>query len=323
MRSDATPERIPGRPGTWLVAALSAVLPVVFFAAGAGCVPDFRDASELDDTNQVLAVRATPPAVNPGGTVTLDALVHWPEGAPTLYWLVCIPDVGDTFLTCLNSRIDDPATIPLCGLDPAARLCLAGVGNSVGYDVPSGIFPDDGEDHTFFVNMLAAGAAIETCAEVMLGGTPTPDCLLSLKRVVVSYDDPAELNVNPEVAPFFFAGAPLDATSVATIDATVPDDDIKLEISVTAEATSVDELYPDGGEPSPFDLVVSFFTTCGTVSAEKVFVPCAPHEVTGEPECELVSVDWRPKTRGECTFHAVLRDGNGGLGWLTQDFEIR
>jgi hypothetical protein len=322
MRSDTTKQWI---LDTLRRAGLVACLVVGgVHAVGAGCVPDFRSASELDETNQVLAVRVTPPEVNPGGTVTLDALVHWPEGAPMLYWLVCIPDVGDTFMSCLSGRLDSTMDTPFCGVDPADRLCLAGVGDSVDYTVPESIFPDDGEDHTFFVNMLAAGADIETCAEVMMGGAPTSDCLLSLKRVVVSYRDPAELNVNPELAHFVFDGSALDPAAVATVDSTAENiDDLRLEISVTAEATSIDEVYPPGGDPSPFDLVVSFFTTCGQISAEKVFLSCAPSEPTGEPRCEPAGVFWRPETTGPCTLYAVLRDGNGGLGWLTQQLEIR
>jgi hypothetical protein len=293
-------------------------------AGGAGCVPDFRGASQLDETNQVLAVRATPPMVNPGATVTLDALVHWPAGTPTLFWLVCIPNVGDTFLSCLSNQGEDASDPPFCAADPTARLCLAGLGESVEYAVPESIFPDDGEDHTFFVNMIASGGGFDTCAEVMMGGSPTPDCLLSLKRVVVSYREPAELNVNPELSHFVVDGGELDPSTVATLDANEVDvEDIRLEVSVTAEATSINELYPPGADPIPFDLVASFFTTCGKLSLEKVYLSCAPDEVTAAPHCEPASVFWRPETTGPCTFHAVLRDGNGGLGWLTQQFEIQ
>lgn len=321
MRSGAQQKGLPGRDRA---IRFVPILLALGMASSLGCAPEFRGASELDETNQVLAVRVTPPAVNPGGTVTLDALVHWPEGAPTLFWLVCIPDVGDTFLSCLSNRLDSAADLPFCGVDPADRLCLAGLGGAVQYTVPDGAFPDDGADHTIFVNMVAAGGDIETCADVLMGGEPTPACLLSLKRVVVSYDDPAELNINPEPASFVVDGNVLDPAAVATVDSAGEDlDDFRFEISVTAEATSIDELYPTGGDPSLFDLVVSLFTTCGEVSAEKVFLPCAPDETTGEPQCEAVILDWRPKTTGPCTFHAVLRDGNGGLGWLTQQFEIQ
>jgi len=291
---------------------------------GVGCAPEFRGVSELDENNQVLAVRATPPAVNPGGTVTLDALVHWPVGAPTLFWLVCIPDIGDTFLSCLSNRLDSAADIPFCGVDPAERLCLAGLGNAVQYTLPENAFPDDGKDHTFFVNMVASGGDIESCADVLTGGEPTADCLLSLKRVVVSYDDPAELNVNPEPAHFVLDGSELDPSAVVTVDVSAETvDDIELEIAVTAEATSIDELYPPGGDPSPFELVVSFFTTCGQVSLEKAFLACAPDEITGEPFCDPATVTWNPKSLGLCTVHAVLRDGNGGVGWLSQQLELR
>ncbi len=317
MREDA---------GNTLISRAAALLGLALAVSvpSGGCTPDFRGASELDETNQVLAVRAFPPEINPGGTVTLDALVHWPGGAPTLFWLVCIPDVGDTFMSCLTSRVGGGMELPFCGVDPADRLCLAGVGSSVDYTLPTGLFPDDGKDHTFFVNMVASGGDIETCTDVLMGGSPTADCLLSLKRVKVSHNAPTTLNVNPELAGFVFDGEVLDATGVTTIDATEPEDmDIRFEIAVTAEATSVDELYPPDGDPSPFDLVVSWFSTCGRFSAEKVFLSCAPDGPANEPRCSPASVFWRPEGRGDCTVHAVVRDYSGGVSWFTQQLEVR
>ena len=76
-------------------------------------------------------------------------------------------------------------------------------------------------------------------------------------------------------------------------------------------------------ESESYELVVSWFADCGTVETDKSYVYCMPLEETGEPYCEPTVVKWRPKTTGECTFHAVVRDLSGGTGFLSQRFEVR
>ncbi|MFH2007992.1 MAG: hypothetical protein ABI333_15525 [bacterium] len=297
----------------------------VLLAITTACLDDMREASELIDAGQVIGVRATPPEVNPGDRVTLDALVHWPSGEPTLVWLVCVPDVGDTLMSCLSNQLGQSLEPPLCDLDPSARLCLAGMNDTVNYRVPEGIFPDDGEDHTFFVNLLATdGGDIASCSDTLMGGAPTDTCLLSIKRVVVSYKDPAELNVNPIASRFTLQGRDLDPDAVETVDSTEPDiEDFELRVGFIVDAASVDELFPPDEEPTSYELVVSWFADCGAVEKEKSFVYCSPLEDTGEPFCEPAVVTWTPKTTGECTFHAVVRDLRGGVGFVSQRFLVQ
>ncbi len=57
---------------------LIVALAMALVLTAASCVPDFGPASQLNETVQVLAVRAHPPEVAPGESVRLDALMHWP-----------------------------------------------------------------------------------------------------------------------------------------------------------------------------------------------------------------------------------------------------
>jgi hypothetical protein len=290
----------------------------------AGCGDPFRSVSELDETPQVLAVRAEPPELGPGEEVTLDALVHWPGGQPLLFWLVCIPNIGESFTTCLQNQFGQLAEPPSCQAEPGARFCVAGVGPSATYRVPQGVFPDDGETHTFFVNMLATSGVegLEGCAETLSGGAPSEDCLLSLKRVVVTYSDGR--NVNPLVSHMTLDGSALAPGQAALVEqAGAGTDDLAFEIGVALDPASVDELFPQGEPPLEFTLVVSWFTDCGRLGVESSFLACWPEVDGGGPGCETPEVRWKPGSSGLCSVHAVVRDGRGGTGFLTQEFEIR
>lgn len=303
-------------------AALAALSGVVMGLAA--CSDPFRSVAELDETPQVLGVRAEPPDLPPGQDVTLDALVHWPGVVPTLVWLVCIPEIGQDFTTCLSDQFGAAAEPPLCASDPAARFCIAGVGSSVSYRVPEGVFPDDGERHTFFVNMLATRSfdGIAACGEVLAGGSPTEDCLLSLKRVVVTQGDVQ--NRNPEVSHFTRDGVVLGRLGPVVVDSAGADlEKLSVKIGVALEVASVDELVGPDGEPTDTTLVVSWFTDCGSLDKTASFLDCQAQGEGGGPSCQVPEVGWKPKASGSCRVHAVVRDGQGGIGWATQELEVR
>lgn len=300
-----------------------AVLAILTAALLVAACEKFPPASELGDDHQVLVIRATPPELAPGDTVLLDALVHWPGGQPTLFWLVCVPDVSDNIMSCLSAHLPPGSAPPLCADDPAARACIAGVGDTAVYTVPADAFPDDGEQRTFFVYMLAAGGpdGMVQCQDTLAGGAPTFDCLLSLKRVVVSTRDPA--NVNPVVTGLIVADETADPSAVVEVDAGDADlEKYKVSLGVTLDATSVDELVGSpGAEDEPARLTVQWFTTCGGVDD-----PIAYLEVTADGSGGLtydtVLTQWKPKQTGDCVVHAVVRDDLGGAGFLTQQLSV-
>lgn len=297
-----------------------------------GCGDSLRSAGELDESPQVLAVRAEPPDLAAGESVTLDALVHWPDGAPTLLWLVCVPEVGDSLTTCLQSAFAaGGGAPPLCGAAPAGtRLCLGGLGPRIDYVVPSGVFPDDGETHTIFVNLLASGDpdGLEACAGTLAGGANTSDCLLALKRIAVSPGP--TWNRNPRIAGVTLGGAPVGPSDPLVIPTEGRDlDTFTLRVGVRVDATSVDELSPAEGDPAPVNLVASWFTDCGAPSKDRSFVSCAPGAPAEPPDvperpatCELSEVDWIPGQSGTCHLHVVVRDGRGGADFLTRTVQM-
>jgi hypothetical protein len=287
------------------------------------CGEDFAPPSELGEAPQVLAVRATPPDVAPGGTTVFDALVHWPGVDPVLFYLVCIPDVGDSLTSCLTGQFGDATDLPLCVSDPSARLCLAGMGVSASYTVPEDAFPDDGQTHTFFLNVLATESleGIASCASTLSGGEPTESCMLSVKRVVFSRD--ATHNANPVVERFLVDAVELepDATAVVPVGE-LGIERLDVELGVTVEASSVDETVTTEGEPTSVDLVVSWFTTCGAIDPYRSFLRCEPGTDGGLPACSPSTVSWEPGMSGPCIVHAVIRDSLGGTAFGSQAFLI-
>jgi hypothetical protein len=299
---------------------------VLLAAALAPACDTFPPASELGDEPQVLALRATPPELPPGATVTLDALVHWPGGAPTLSWLVCLPDVADNVLSCLPSHLPAGAPPPACADDPAARVCVAGIGDVVAYTVPADAFPDDGAPHTIFVYLLAsaAPAGFLQCADTLAGGPPTLDCLLSIKRVVISTRDPA--NRNPVVTALVIDGVTVDPSAIAEVDVATTDlENLALTLGVTLDATSVDELVAPSAPAAPADaatrLTVQWFTTCGSVADPIVYLDITVDDAGGLGY-DTALTKWKPGQAGACTVHAVVRDAAGGAGYISQQVSI-
>lgn len=301
---------------------MKAVAPGLLFVSLAAC-ETFPPASELSHENQVLALRATPPEVHPGSRVNLDALVHWPAGAPTLSWLVCLPDVTDDLVTCLPNHLPESSLPPLCADAPAARACVAGVGDAVGYTVPADAFPDDGVQHTIFVYMLASAGAngFGECVDTLAGGPPTFQCLLSIKRVVVSHREPA--NRNPVPTALVVDGVSLDASALAELDLGGADlETHTLSLGITLDATSIDEVDQTApSEDEPARLTVQWFSTCGELADPIVNLEVAADGGGGiVHDAELTR--WKPKQTGACLVHAVVRDENGGAGFFTQRIRI-
>lgn len=307
------------------------LLPLLLMGA-VSCGDSLRSAGELDESPQILAIRAEPPDVAAGEPVALDALMHWPGSEPTLVWLVCVPAVGDSLTTCLQNAFSaSGGPPPLCEAAPAGtRLCLGGLGPRVAYTVPLGVFPDDGQTHTIFVNLLASAEpdGLEACAGTLAGGANTSDCLLAIKRIAVS-PGPA-WNQNPRIAGVALGGALLGPSDPLVISTEGRDlDTFTLRVGVQVDATSVDEMFPADGDPLPVNLVASWFADCGAPSQDRSFVSCDPGAPADPPDvpavpasCALSEVDWSPGQSGTCHLHVVVRDGRGGTDFVTRIFQV-
>jgi len=167
----------------------------------AGCSESLPPESRIDKL-RLLAIRAEPPEVSPGGSSVLDALVASPPPDPgqsdplTSYlWLACAPVDGTASAT--GSAIgacayDGTSNIPLCAETPAAPICLLGASPSVTYAAAAnalGASPARSVVITMIVADASVGGAIG-CAMSAAGhdGVPTdPDhCLIGVKQLTIS-----------------------------------------------------------------------------------------------------------------------------------------
>jgi hypothetical protein len=197
------------------------------------------------------------------------------------------------------------------------------------YRVPPDAFPDDGEQHTIFVNLLATESVdgFEACSALLAGeAPPEQSCLVGIKRIVV-FAGPSR-NENPAIEHLTLEGSPLGSGEVVLDPSATGDDleDYRVKVGVQVDPASVDELRPaEGDAPEELNLVASWFSDCGKMAEEKLFVRCMPgdEEAGTGPLCELAEVKWRPSQQGTCHMHVVVRDGGGGLVWHTQVFQIR
>jgi hypothetical protein len=307
-------------------------------AASVGaCVPDFPPASQLGDAPQVLAVRAEPPEVAPGQVVRLDSLVHWPGNPPEHLWLVCVPTEVDTLDTCVSNRLGDGGVLlPPCAAAPGVPLCYASQDATALYTVPADLPLDDEGRATIFVELVVGDdLASDECVRAYRDLDPSERCLVALKRLAVSVA--VASNVSPALAPLVVDGTPVDTTPVDVTAVVVLDptgaagDDLEVALTVGVLPETVDEFTladepPDEPPEEPPEealLPMALYATCGTFDEDEPDLRCEP-PAPGDtaPRCEPVTVTWKPQTSGECTLHVTLRDGRGGVAWLTQRFSI-
>lgn len=300
--------------------ALAAAVVVVVTAVA--CVPDFTPASQLDESPQVLAVRAEPPEAAPGDSVRLDALLHWPGDAPEYLWLVCIPSATDTLDTCVTNRLGAGGVLlPLCANVPGAPLCYASRDATAMYTVPGDIWLDDDGGATIFFELVVGDDVDgEDCVRAYRDLYPSARCLVALKRLVVSVEAP---NTSPALRPLEVDGLPVDATDLVVLDPTGGlGEDLTVALALAVAPQTVDELSGDD-PPDDVRLPVAWYATCGTFDEDTDSLVCQP-PLAGqtEPRCEPSEVEWKPEASGECTVHVTVRDGRGGVAWITQRFVV-
>ncbi len=295
------------------------VLALVVGVVLAACDDNFRRASELGEEPQIITVRATPPEAGPGQTVTFDALVHWPDSTPTLLWVLCRDGSFGRPGGCGSESLAGLVP-PSCEQDPDASLCVLGTDASVEYTVPADLPGPDREAVTLSVLVVAVQSldALPGCLQDFAQGSPGTGCELALKRLVVSTSPTP--NINPELG-----GLTVNGDSIAPpephviILATDAIDDLKVEVEAQVDATSIDEL----GAGEPVELVLSWFSSCGELDPDKQFLACTPADGAQPAACQAPPVIWKPKTVGECRIHAVLRDGVGGTGYVSQSVRLQ
>jgi hypothetical protein len=299
----------------------SGTLAVAFVATT--CVPDFTPASQLDESPQVLAVRAEPPEAAPGQTVRLAALLHWPGDVPEHLWLVCVPTAVDTIDACVSNRLGAGGVLlPLCASAPGAPLCYASRDATALYTVPVDLpLDEDGRATIFFELVVGDDVDGDECVRAYRDLDPSERCLVALKRLAVSVVEAP--NVSPVLRPLALVvdGQPVDGMDLVPLDPSgAQGDELAVSLSLDVVPQSVDEVM-SGDEP--LRLPVAWYTTCGRFDEDADSLVCqAPATGQTDPRCEPVVVQWKPAASGECTVHVTVRDGRGGVAWLTQRFVV-
>jgi hypothetical protein len=297
----------------------------------AACDDDLPRPS-LVDAPRLLAIRATPPEVEPGARVTLDALVVRPGDAPAPAgtrhtWRACIvPMRGDTTggfdgFALPTGAEPPPAPGPAtCAEAEAAGLSWGqalGEGVSATLDVPADLFADDAALRVAFA---LGDTPLEADQRELLLGVPglvyrveltidAPDLAAPIrgaKAVRVARPHPASgdgVNHAPPAPEVVLAPAsPVVAGEAVTLTPTQP--------APGPETYAV--LLPGATGEATFDLQVrletwtcSLFATAGRFDAD-VIRTAPPARAT-----------WRPgrDTLGPVDLWFVLRDGRGGTAW--------
>jgi uncharacterized protein (TIGR03382 family) len=213
-----------------------------------------------------------------------------------------------------------------------APLCQTPAGHASALQVPGGPPVPEGFSVEVYVLLLAARASAgwEGCRDAVATARPTADCLLSLTTFQVSSAEHPV--VNPAVHPLEVVGRTEDATLVIPVgDAASDLAQLEVVLSVAVDATSVESLFTQDASVTEIALDVAWFTTCGSISGRGSWLDAAPTrsvrctppaDGVGPVTCTPAEAVWKPGEAGDCTVHAVVRNGSGGLSYVTQAFQV-
>jgi len=292
----------------------------IAIALYAGCGGGFDPAGKLNDTeSQMLGIRADPPEIGAGDVMTVDALVHWPQGAPQYLWFLCIPTNLEQVQTCVSSQIGETLPPPCAG--GMATLCTAGTDPTFSWTAPPIPLPEGVTDAFFFVQLVLSGApdVWATCGQAIRDNVPTADCLIGLKTV--TYSDREIKNANPRITNFVVNEVDIVPGEVVVAALGEP-----ASFNATVDATSLDELSDASEDTNFIYMEMSYSTTCGSLDRWEDQWYCEMAlDGTREVTCDPIDPNLiRPKKdwSGECLVHAVLRDNLGGITWFTQEFSF-
>lgn len=311
------------------IAILSAALGALW-----SCGQSWRPVTYLEGL-RVLAVRAEPADLNPGGLTTLNALVVDPSAPArqnTLLWLACDPDPAalDQPLCAKFTTFSDPAELVGAGGSLPEGVRFVGLGEEGLYRAPAELFaplPADSPHRrrglVAVVLLIAIGAPppesfppteLELAELMEKVRTKQVASVLAIKRLRIS-EDPA-LNSNPEIAGIRFDGE-LWGPGLRPVKLR-PGQDHEV-IGEAAEGAAEHYLTLDADDqPAEGDerLIFSWFSTFGDFEAAR--------SPAGEA-LQSFGVPWPfdelPADR-RGAIHAVLRDGRGGASWIKRGFFV-
>jgi hypothetical protein len=272
---------------------------------GAGCANDFEKQSHISKL-RVLAVQADPAELiidttQPPPKTLLTALAVDPSGAVIeLRWAVCtvLDAVPDPAIDCPGAQGIDFAGSTSATLD-------------LGSDQFRPVYQrltqgPDGQPPEQLREALASGVP------VILGFTATAaaERLDGITTVTLRTADAARpINHNPGIATLF-----ADDISIAADGSTaVPAGRTVRLAPIPTEGSH--ELAQDG---SPEKLNYSFYATGGEIQSLR------SADTTASGEAVDPSIDWlAPAQAGAVQLWVVVRDGRGGVGWISRTVQVR
>ncbi len=268
--------------------------------------PRDLDPSWLVSRVRVLAVRPEPPEIQPGETVTFEALIADPEGVvESVVWLLCEDATGfgcATDLTDLSADAtpDELAEAGVIGLEPFFPPEW-----TAPEDLLDGLDEAEAREGVQVTAQLFAVPDLEDLEEAL----DFSEVEAAFKRVVVS--EALTPNENPvldswtiedETVP---AGATVEVEPGETyqIGVWIDEDSIQTYLHVNA-AGEIEERVE-----RPY---VAWYTTGGTIGDPHTLYP-------------YFRTRWRaPSEAGaEGVWYAVVRDRRGGQDWLERRWRVR
>jgi len=284
---------------------MRAALLAFVFVVMAGCSNNLPKQSIVDKL-RVLAVQANPAELVIADTLpaaTLNALAIEPSGAPIqLQWALCPLPANLPPPASLDCPGSHGIALPQDG-NSVARLDLADPSTQPFWDVlyrtPDGTPLTDEQR----ASTLSAG----TTAVAGFSATAGGEELDGFAQVPLRSAG-APINHNPSLIGLLVNGAELPADGSGVLHAGVK---VRLQ---PVPASDAKEDTGNGLEALNF----SFFATDGDISSLR----STDQTSTGEPADS--SIDYTaPNTTGSVRLWVVIRDGRGGVGWITRTAQVR
>jgi len=316
----------------WIAGIASIAAPLALTLLAASCTRGFDPFNEVEKL-RVLGIRAEPPALGPGESAELTALVYEPDGDEIAYrWSWCpLPTTALNGYECL---LDEQQFAAL------ADQILPGAGELV----PS--FELSTEPEATFDYIVDPGLLQQVCEQVSTFEVPglalLPDCerslvititlevsaggesLTAIKELPLFYDEAEADNENPSIGQVTAAlgdGAPfvLDESDPTVLAAKrshrITADVAASQSQVFVPAPTEDEPDP---EPERETLFMTWFVTGGSTEYQRTSF------IDGDVGMEVLQNNsWKtPDDALEGTLFLVLQDKRGGVGWTWRDVEL-
>jgi hypothetical protein len=319
-----------GNGGRRWRAAAGLAIALALGAPAAGCGRDFAAFNELDKL-RVLGVRAEPPALGPGASAVIDALIFEPDGDELSYrWSWCpLAAGGQTGFECAldEERLRELAEAAFPGAGALVPSFDLGGGATAEFGYP--LTPEllralceaaTSEELPSFVPLpdCSRGLTVSLRLEVEAGG----EIVTAVKDLPLFWDAADADNGNPAVAGL--AATPDGAAPIAldegggTTLAAGGFHELRADIAIAA--AEVFTQAPAGDEPEPEPrrerLFMTWFVTGGRTDFKRTtFIEDEVGlDVLTENGWVAPTLDEAPD--GTVAIFLVLQDERGGVGWL-------